>query len=98
MPDFTEGWYNLGAAASRLAVEAAGRSDDQAALAFFREGVDAKRRADQLIREGRWLIYGPTEQAQVTADLAEALADADDVLANEPALLIALRLHASRQD
>jgi hypothetical protein len=98
MPDFTEGWYNLGAAASRLAVEAAGRGEDPAALAFFREGVDAKRRADQLIREGKWFVYSPPQQAQVTSDLAHALEDADEVLANEPALLIALRLHAARQD
>ena len=98
MPDFTEGWYNLGAAASRLAVESAGRGEDQTALTFFREGVAAKRRADQLIREGKWFIYGPSEQAQVTADLASALEDADEVLANEPALLAALRLHAAREE
>ncbi|HEX6736723.1 MAG TPA: hypothetical protein VF310_00490 [Vicinamibacteria bacterium] len=95
MPDFTEGWYNLGAASSHLAVEAAGRGEDQAALAFFREGLDAKRRADGLIREGRWLIYNPQQQEQVKSDLAHALEDADEVAANEEALLAALRLHAA---
>jgi hypothetical protein len=79
-------------------VEAAGRGEDPAALAFFREGVDAKRRADQLIRDGKWFIYSPPQQAQVISDLAHALEDADEVLANEPALLIALRLHAARAE
>jgi hypothetical protein len=34
----------------------------------------------------------------VTSDLAHALEDADEVLADEPALLIALRLHAARAE
>jgi hypothetical protein len=95
MPGFTEGWYNLGAAASHLAVEAAGRGEDAAALGFFREGLAAKRRADALIREGHWVIYDPAQQSQVKADLAQALQDADEVAANEEALLAALRLHAA---
>jgi hypothetical protein len=94
MPDFTEGWYNLGAATSRLSVEAAGRGDDAAALSLFREAVDAKRHAESLIAQGRWLVYGPEQQAAVQEDLRHALEDADEVMANEEALLIALRLTA----
>jgi hypothetical protein len=45
-PDFTEGWYNLGATTTRLAAAAAGAGQDPEALALFREGVNEKRQAE----------------------------------------------------
>jgi hypothetical protein len=93
-PDFTEGWYNLGAATSRLAVEAAGRGDDAEALRLVRAGVEQKRRARDLISAGTWWIYDARQQAVVRHDLEEALRDVDAVLADEPSLLAALRLQA----
>jgi Tfp pilus assembly protein PilF len=93
-PDFTEAWYNLGASYGMLAIEAAAVGEDSRAIEYFREAVEAKRRAEALIGEGKWFLYGPKEQAQTIADLKEGLKDADEVLADERSLLMALRLHA----
>jgi tetratricopeptide (TPR) repeat protein len=97
MPEFTEGWYNLGASTTILAIRAAGAGDDAEALTLFREAVAAKRRAQDLIGEGKWFIYEDPERAKVVHDLTEALPEADEVLADESSLLIALRLYAERQ-
>jgi len=97
MPEFTEGWYNLGASISSLAIRAAGAGDDAGALTLFREAVAAKRRAQDLIREGKWFIYEGPERERVVHDLTEALREADEVLADESSLLIALRLYAERE-
>jgi hypothetical protein len=96
MPDFTEGWYILGGCAGRLAIEAAGRDDDQAALALFREGEDAKKRAAALVREGKWFVYGPEEQAHAREDLADTPGEANGLLANDEVLLIALKRAAGK--
>jgi hypothetical protein len=96
--DFTEAWYNLGATTSRLAIEAAGAGRDGEALTLFRESVTQKRRASDLIAEGKWFVYlKPEEQEGVVSDLRHALEDADEVVANEEALLAALRMWASRR-
>jgi hypothetical protein len=95
-PDFTEGWYNLGATTSRLAIEAAGSGRDDEALALFRESVDQKRRAQELIDQGKWFVYTTaSDQETVRSDLGHALEDADAVLADEASLLAALRLWAA---
>ena len=93
-PDFTEGWYNLGSTTARLAAEAAALNRDAVAIALFRQSVAEKRKAQALILEGKWCIYGPDEQAQVTSDLDNALENADEVMANERSLLIALKMMA----
>ncbi len=94
-PDFTEGWYNLGATTSRLAMAAAVDARDQEALDLFREAVEEKRRAQALIDEGKWFVYTTREeQDQVIFDLRHALEDADAVMADEASLLAAMRLWA----
>jgi hypothetical protein len=96
--DFTEAWYNLGATTSRLAIEAAGAGRDAEALMLFRESVTQKRRAGDLIAEGKWFVYlKQDEQAGVVSDLQHALEDADAVLADEDSLLAALRIWAARR-
>ncbi len=95
-PDFTEGWYNLGATTSRLAMAAAAEARDQEALALFRSAVEQKRRAQALIGEGKWFVYTtPEEQDQVIFDLRHALEDADAVMADEASLLAAMRIWAA---
>ena len=93
-PDFTEGWYNLGATYGNQAVRDAGRGDDSSALEFFRKGVTAKIRARELMNEGTWFLYGERERGVVLHDVEEALRDADEVMADEEVVLAALRLRA----
>jgi predicted negative regulator of RcsB-dependent stress response len=97
-PDFTEGWYNLGATTTRLAAVAALAGQDPEAIALFREGVNQKRRAESLIGQGKWYIYTPQQQEQVISDLQHALEDVDAVLADEPSLLAAMRMWAEHPD
>lgn len=95
-PDFTEAWYNMGAATSRLSIAAAGAGEDQRALALFREAVSQKRRARALIDEGKWFVYTKVEeQEQVISDLQHALEEADAVMADDDSLLTALRMAAA---
>jgi tetratricopeptide (TPR) repeat protein len=93
LPDFTEGWYNLGATYTRLAILAAQESGRDEALAFFNQAVDAKRKARDLMDQGRFYVYlSEAEQSQVRDDVAKALEDVDDVRADEASLLTALRI------
>ena len=97
-PDFTEAWYNLGAMTAHLAIEAAGEGRDGDALSLFRESVTQKRRASDLIAEGKWFVYlKEDEQKGVVSDLRHALEDADAVVQDEESLLIALRMWAARR-
>jgi tetratricopeptide (TPR) repeat protein len=94
-PRFTEAWYNRGSVNARLAVNTIRSGDEQRALDIFRQSVDDKRRARELIDQGVWFIYKPgPEQDQVRHDLEMALKDVDEVLADEASLLQALRLWA----
>jgi len=94
-PDFTEAWYNLGACRSNRALEAIRVENEKGALALFRSAVDAKRKARELMEQGKWYVYlTDEEQQQVRQDVEEALKDADDVLGDEASLLAAMRLMA----
>lgn len=94
-PDFTEGWYNLGACQSNRALETIREGDEEGALAFFRAAVESKKRARELMEQGVWYVYlTGQEQEQVRADVEAALEDADAVLEDEASLLAALRLMA----
>ncbi len=94
-PDFTEAWYNLGACRGERALAAIRVGDEQQALALFRSAVDAKREAKALMDRELWWIYRPgPEQDQVRYDVEQALADAEEVLADEASLLGAMRLMA----
>ena len=61
-------------------------------------GVTQKRRASDLIAEGKWFVYlKEDEQKGVVSDLRHALEDADAVVQDEESLLIALRMWAARR-
>lgn len=97
-PDFTEAWYNLGAATMGLSIEEMRAGRESESVALMREAVAAKKRAQQLIDEGKWFIYKtPAEQEQVKSDLANALKDADEVMADEASLIAAIKLWAMVQ-
>jgi hypothetical protein len=93
-PEFTEGWYNLGATYSNQAVRDAGRGLDVAALDFVRKGVTAKSRARDLMKADVWFLYDASQREIVRSDVAQALEDVDTVLADPESLLAALRLRA----
>jgi tetratricopeptide (TPR) repeat protein len=93
-PDFTEGWYNLGATYSNLAVREAGAGYDDAALEHVKKAVDAKARARDLMGANIWFLYDESQRQTVRDDVAHALEDAQAVLADPASLLVALRLRA----
>ena len=94
-PDFTEGWYNLGACRGNRALEAIRAGNEAGALALFRSAVDAKRKARELMEQGKWFVYlTEQEQVQVREDVDAALEDADEVMEDEASLLAAMRLMA----
>jgi Tfp pilus assembly protein PilF len=93
-PDFTEAWYNLGATYSNLSVQDAGRGADGTALSLFRQAVTAKERARTLMNEDKWFLYREREREIVRHDVEEALRDSESVMADEAALLVALRMRA----
>ncbi|MBI2264437.1 MAG: hypothetical protein HYU64_04615, partial [Armatimonadetes bacterium] len=90
--EFTEAWYNLGATRGVLAVIAAHENNDSAALHYFREAVAAKRRAKDLMDQGKFVFYNKSQQDEVRSDVEHALEDADEVMGDERSLLIALRI------
>lgn len=93
LPDFTEGWYNLGATFTHLAIRAASQGADADAGRLFRQAVESKRTSRDLMNRERWYVYkSPGEQQQVRSDVDAGLEDAEEVLANEASLLAALRL------
>ncbi len=93
-PDFTEGWYNLGATYSNQAVRDVAQGRDLLALDSVRRGVTAKSRARDLMNADVWFLYDASQREVVRHDVAQALADADAVLADPESLIVALRLRA----
>lgn len=90
---FAEAWYQRGAAQTRLAIEAVGTSED-AAIDWFKRGVESKKRARALISAGETRVWSPEQIAQVNADLQNALAEVDALLEDRPTLIGALQLWA----
>jgi hypothetical protein len=90
-PDFTEAWYNLGATQANLSIEFAKENKDKEAIAKFKEAVDSKKRAKELMDKDIWFIYKEEEQINVRSDVENALADADETIANKETLLMLLK-------
>lgn len=88
-----EYWYNLGAAQANLAVFVV-HEDEGEAIQRFRESVDSKRRARDLMDQGRFQFYDESAQAQVRSDVENALEGVDELLADESLLVTALRMSA----
>jgi tetratricopeptide (TPR) repeat protein len=91
--DFAEAWYQLGASRSRMALQQV-RYDEQSAVRMFREAVDAKRTAQQLMSMGKYLVWDEAQREQAWSDLSKALEDVDAVLADEPSLIAAMHMWA----
>ena len=97
-PDFTEAWYNLGATQANIAIDII-RHDgsESAAVRKFREGVDSKKKARELMIQGKWFEYQGEQRTQTRYDVEQALEYADETLANEPALIDAMRMWAGKE-
>jgi tetratricopeptide (TPR) repeat protein len=91
-PEFTEAYYQLGAAKTNLAIEEVHR-DEHAAIDLFREGVDAKKQARRLMSRNTYYVWNEWQRSQARIDLREALRDVDAVLADEPSLIAALKTY-----
>lgn len=91
--DFAEAWYQLGASRSRVALQQV-RYDEQSAVRLFREAVDAKRTAQQLMSMGKYMVWDERQRDQAWSDLSKALEDVDAVLADERSLVAAMHMWA----
>ena len=88
-----EYWYNLGAAQANLAIATVNDSESDA-VRIFGESVDSKRRALELMNEGKFQFYDADEQAQVKRDAEMGLMNAEEVLRDPVALATALKMYA----
>ena len=91
-PDFTEAYYQLGAAKTNLAIEEV-RRDERAAIELFREGVEAKKEARRLMDQNKYYVWTERQRSQARVDVRDALRDVDAVLADEPSLIAALKTY-----
>ena len=93
-PEFSEAYYQLGAAKTNLAIQAV-RYDERSAINLFREGVEAKKQARHLMSLNKYYVWNERQREQAWIDLREALRDVDAVLADEPSLVAALKMYGS---
>jgi len=93
-PEFSEAYYQLGAAKTNLAIQAV-RNDERSAINLFREGVEAKKQARHLMSLNKYYVWNERQREQAWIDLREALRDVDAVLADEPSLVAALKMYGS---
>lgn len=93
-PEFSEAYYQLGAAKTNLAIEEV-RYDERSAIQLFREGVAAKKEAHHLMSLNKFYVWNAQQREQAWNDLREALRDADAVLADEASLVVALKMYGS---
>lgn len=89
--DFTEAWYNLGATQARLAVIAAKSDDSQTAIRLFRDAVESKKKARELMIQNKWFEYVDDERVKARSDVENALQYADETLASETHLVEVLK-------
>ncbi len=94
-PDFTEAWYNLGATQANHAIAMINDSE-HAAAEKFREAVESKKKARDLMMADKWFVYEGDERTEVRYDVEQALEYADELVANESHLVEALHMWASR--
>jgi len=93
-PDFTEAWYNLGATQARIAINLTREHHEHDAVLMFRKGVGSKKKARDLMIQGKWFEYEGQDRIQVRNDVEMALADADEVINDDVSLIKALWLWA----
>jgi len=93
-PQFAEAWYQLGATETNLAIQWV-NDDEGRAVQLFRDGVDHKRTAEGLMRQGSYRVWTPAQQEQSWEDLQQGLEGVDELLADEATLVQALRMYAA---
>jgi tetratricopeptide (TPR) repeat protein len=91
-PDFSEAYYQLGAAKTNLAIQQI-HYDERNAIELFREGVAAKKQARHLMTLNKYYVWNQRQRERAWSDLREALRDVDAVLADEPSLIAALKMY-----
>lgn len=92
-PQFAEAWYQLGATETNLAIETV-NADEGRAVQLFREGVDHKRTAEGLMRQGAYRVWTPAQQEEAWSDLQQGLEGVDELLADDETLVTVLRMYA----
>lgn len=93
-PQFAEAWYQLGATESNLAIRTV-NYDESLAVQLFRDGVDHKRTAGDLMRAGATRVWTPPQLSQAADDLEQGLEGVDELLADEALLISTLKLYAA---
>jgi tetratricopeptide (TPR) repeat protein len=93
-PEFSEAYYQLGAAKTNLAIQEV-HHDERTAIDLFREGVEAKKQARHLMSLNKYFVWNERQREQAWTDLREALREVDAVLADEPSLVAALKMYGS---
>ena len=87
----TEAWYELG----RINVKRAPvvfKSDEQAGIVMFREGLEAEREALRLIDAGQAVLWTNEDQLQAREKLDADLVNTGEALNDEDSLREALRM------
>ncbi|PWT72203.1 MAG: hypothetical protein C5B46_07100 [Proteobacteria bacterium] len=87
----TEAWYELGRIKVKRAPELS-KSDEQAGVVMFREGLEAEKEALRLIDAGATVFWSEDDRVQAREQLDTDLANAGDALNDEDTLRQALRM------
>lgn len=87
----TEAWYELGRIKVKRAPDLA-KSDEQAGIVMFREGLEAEREALRLIDAGQAVLWTNEDQLQAREKLDADLVNTAEALNDEDSLREALRM------
>jgi hypothetical protein len=87
----TEAWYELGRIKVKRAPDLA-KSDEQAGIVMFREGLEAEREALRLIDAGQAALWTNEDQLQAREKLDADLVNTGEALNDEASLREALRM------
>lgn len=90
-PDFTEAWYNLSTIQLKLSIQLMKEGNESKAVMYFRNSIDSKKKAYALMKEDKWFEYDKDQRPLTLQDAEKDIADADKVLADEPAMIAMLK-------
>lgn len=92
-PDIAEAWYNLGASKVYLAKKAADADKKEEALKLFRSGIEDKKKALQLMKQGKFVAYSEKgEQDRLIKECEDALAKIEPQLSSDDGLYLLIKL------
>ena len=86
-PELPEAWYGLGVAKERKARRLAAKKEDDAALKLYYESVEDKRKARELMSDGKAKLWTAKRFDEARSDIDATLYQVDDVGVDEDALL-----------